>query len=75
MATIMAVPTTTHSSPHAGEILRELYLAPMHVMVIAVAKALDVTRGPASGIVNGHVRITADMAIRLTAALETEAQL
>jgi addiction module HigA family antidote len=37
--------------------------------------AMDVTPKHVSGIVNGHVRITADMAIRLAAALETEAQL
>jgi addiction module HigA family antidote len=73
-ATINAAPMM-HSPPHPGEILRELYLAPMHVTVIAAAKALGVTSKHGSGIVNGHVRITADMAIRLAAALDTEAQL
>ena len=71
--TIKAAPMM-HSPPHPGEILRELYLKPMRVTVIEAAKALGVTAKHVSGIVNGHVRITADMAIRLAAALATEAQ-
>jgi len=71
--TIKAAPMM-HSPPHPGEILRELYLKPMRVTVIEAAKALGVTAKHVSGIVNGHVRITADMAIRLAAALDTDAQ-
>src|SRR5579859_522475 len=71
--TIKAAPMM-HSPPHPGEILRDLYLAPMRVTIVQAAKALGVTSKHVSGIVNGHVRITADMAIRLAAALGTDAQ-
>ena len=71
--TIKAAPMM-HSPPHPGAILRELYLSPMRVTVIETAKALGVTSKHGSGIVNGHVRITADMAIRLAAALGSDAQ-
>jgi antitoxin HigA-1 len=50
------------------------YLKPMRVTIIEAAKALGVTSKHVSGIVNGHVRVTADMAIRLAAALGTDAQ-
>jgi addiction module HigA family antidote len=71
--TIKAAPMM-HRPPHPGQILRELYLVPMRVTIIEAAKALGVTSKHVSGIVNGHVRITADMAIRLAAALDTDAQ-
>ena len=71
--TIKAAPMM-HNPPHPGEILRELYLKPMRVTGLEAAKALGVTSKHGSGIVNGHVRITADMAIRLAAALGSDAQ-
>jgi addiction module HigA family antidote len=71
--TIKAAPMM-HSPPHPGIILRELYLTPMRVTVIEAANALGVTSKHVSGILNGHARITADMAIRLAAALGTDAQ-
>jgi addiction module HigA family antidote len=64
-----------HSPAHPGSILRELYLKPLRITLAEAADALGVTPKHISGIVNGHARITADMAIRLAAALDTEAQL
>jgi addiction module HigA family antidote len=75
MTTTIKAALMMHNPPHPGEILRKLYLVPTRVTVIEAAKALGVTSKHVSGIVNGHVRITADMAIRLAAALDTEAQL
>jgi antitoxin HigA-1 len=57
-----------------GEILSELYLAPHDITVAAFAEACGVTRKHMSGIVNGHVGITAEMAARIAAALGTTAQ-
>ena len=74
MTTIIKAKPMMHSPPHPGEILRELYLLPMRVTVVEAAKALGVTSKHVLAIVNGHVRITADMAIRLAAALGTDAQ-
>jgi addiction module HigA family antidote len=57
-----------------GEILGELYLAPHEISIAAFAEACGVTRKHMSGIVNGHVAITAEMAERIAAALGTTAQ-
>ena len=57
-----------------GEILAELYLAPHEISIAKFAEACGVTRKHMSGIVNGHVGITAEMATRIAAALGTSAQ-
>ena len=57
-----------------GEILAELYLRPHEISIAAFAEACGVTRKHMSGIVNGHVAITAEMAARIAAALGTTAQ-
>jgi antitoxin HigA-1 len=57
-----------------GEILVELYLAPHEISIAAFAEACGVTRKHMSGIVHGHVGITAEMAARIAAALGTTAQ-
>jgi len=46
--TINAVPMM-HSPPHPGEILRELYLAPMRVTIVEAAKTLGVSSKHVSG--------------------------
>lgn len=61
-----------HNPAHPGEILRDLYLAPMGVSVSEAAKALGVSRKHLSEIINGHVAIKPDMAARLAVALGTE---
>jgi antitoxin HigA-1 len=57
-----------------GEILAELYLAPHDISIAAFAEACGVSRKHMSGIVNGHVAITAEMAARIAAAVGTSAQ-
>lgn len=57
--------------PHPGEILKD-YLD--GVSITLAADALGVTRASLSRILNGHVGVTADMAIRLSAALDTSAE-
>jgi addiction module HigA family antidote len=57
-----------------GEILAELYLAPHEISIAAFAEACGVSRKHMSGIVNGRVAITAEMAARIAAALGTTAQ-
>ena len=66
---------TMHNPAHPGEILRELYLAPLGTTITAAADALGVTRKHVSEIVNGHAPVSADMAVRLAAALGTEPEL
>jgi addiction module HigA family antidote len=57
-----------------GEILVDLYLEPHEISIAAFAVACGVTRKHMSGIVHGHVGITAEMAARIAAALGTTAQ-
>ena len=64
-----------HNPAHPGEILRDLYLVPLGVSITAAADALGVTRKHVSEIVNGRAPVSADMAVRLAAALNTEPEL
>ncbi|WP_333668823.1 HigA family addiction module antitoxin [Acinetobacter guillouiae] len=57
-----------YNAPHPGELLKE-YLD--EISVTDAAKALGTTRANLSRILNGHTGISADMAIRLSIALET----
>ncbi len=57
-----------HNPPHPGEVLKE-YLGEMEIA--DAAKRLRVTRTTLSRIVNGRAGISAEMSIRLSAALGT----
>ncbi|MEO6024710.1 MAG: HigA family addiction module antitoxin [Burkholderiales bacterium] len=59
--------------PHPGEVLRE-YL-PENMSVTDAAERLGVTRQAFSAVLNGRAAISADMALRLAAALGTSAEL
>jgi addiction module HigA family antidote len=58
--------------PHPGEVLRE-YLG--KVSVTDAAKHLGITRASLSRILNGSVGISAEMALRLSEALDTSPEL
>ena len=58
--------------PHPGKILRE-YLG--EVTVTDAARHLGITRAALSRILNGSAGISADMALRLSEALGTSAEL
>jgi addiction module HigA family antidote len=64
-----------HHPAHPGAILSELYLKPLGVSVTQAAEALGVSRKHISAIVNARAPVTPDMAVRLAAAFETEAEL
>ncbi len=72
MATITDAPRSMHDPAHPGEILRELYLAPLGIAITEAAEALGVTRKHLSSIVNGHAPVSAEMAVRLAVAFRTE---
>lgn len=55
--------------PHPGEIIRDLYLTPLHLTVTQAAEGLGVTRKTLSLLLNGHAGISPEMAIRLSKAL------
>ena len=64
---------TMHDPAHPGEVLRE-YL-PEEMSVKEAAARLGVTRQALSAILNGRAGISADMALRLSEALGTSAEM
>ena len=60
---------------HPGEILKEMYIEPLGLTITDTAKALGVARKNLSAIVNGRMGISADMAVRLSEAFNTSAEL
>jgi addiction module HigA family antidote len=62
-----------HNPPHPGEVLRGLYMKPLGLKVTELARALGVSRKAVSQLVNGHTRITPNLAIRLARAFSNTA--
>lgn len=62
-----------HSPAHPGEVLRE-YL-PDEISVTEAAERLGVTRQALSALLNGRSGVSADMALRLSQALGTSAEM
>lgn len=63
-----------HNPPHPGEIIKELCLEPLGITVTEAAKALGVSRKAFSELVNGHARVSPEMAVRLSIAFGTSAE-
>lgn len=63
---------TMHNPPHPGEVLRE-YL-PVEMSVTEVAMRIGVSRQAFSKLLNGKAGVSAEMACRLAAALQTSAE-
>ena len=62
-----------HNPAHPGEVLRE-YL-PEVVGVTEAARRLGITRQALSAVLNGRAGVSAEMALRLEAALGTSAEM
>ena len=60
---------------HPGGILRRLYLEPLNLSVVELARALKVSRKTVSKLINQRGAITPEMALRLSIAFETTPQL
>ncbi len=58
-----------YNPPHPGEIIKGLWLEPMDVSISDAADAMGVSRKTLSKIVNGHGRVTPEIALRLSIAL------
>lgn len=63
-----------HNPPHPGEILRELCLDPLELTVTDAAAGLGVSRKQLSAVLNGRAGISPEMAIRLSMAFGTSAE-
>jgi addiction module HigA family antidote len=61
-----------HNPPHPGEVLRDTVLAEMSVTEFA--RRLEVSRVALSRVINGRAAVSAEMAIRLAAALGGSAE-
>jgi addiction module HigA family antidote len=62
-----------HKPAHPGEVLREFL--PEDMGVVEAARRLGVTRQALSGLLNGRAGVSAQMALRLEAALGTSAEM
>lgn len=60
---------------HPGEILKGLYLEPLEITITAAASQLGITRKTLSQLINGHAGVSAEMALRLSKALNTTPEL
>jgi addiction module HigA family antidote len=67
--------TRMHNPPHPGEVLQDTVLrADGGLTVTAFAKRLGVSRVALSRVVHSHAAVSAELAIRLAAALSTSAE-
>ncbi len=57
--------------PHPGEVLKELYIAPLDVTITEFAFKIGVRRATASDLINGKSALTPKMAIKLAKAFYT----
>ncbi len=60
---------------HPGEIVREVCIVASGLTVTQAAKKLDIDRTTLSRLINGHMGISAEMAVRLSLALNSPATL
>ena len=58
--------TLMHNPSHPGEVLAELYLEPLGMSAIDLARRLHVPRTRVERLVRGEIALTVDTAIRLS---------
>jgi len=66
--------TRMHNPPHPGEILQDTVLAEGRITISEFARKLGVSRVALSRVVNGRAAVSADMALRLAAAVGGSAE-
>ncbi|MFO1363166.1 MAG: HigA family addiction module antitoxin [Burkholderiales bacterium] len=66
--------TRMHNPPHPGEVLQDTVLGGDGISVTEFAKRLGVSRVALSRVVNGRAAVSAELAIRLAAALGGSAE-
>jgi addiction module HigA family antidote len=60
-----------HNPPHPGEVIKKLCIEPLGLSITETAEALGVSRKTLSELINGHIGISPEMAIRLSIAFNT----
>ena len=66
--------TRMHNPPHPGEVLRDGVFTGTGITVTDFARRIGVTRVTLSNVLNGKNGVSADMAVRLAAALGGSAE-
>mgnify|MGYP001576799958 CR=1 FL=1 len=66
--------TRMHNPAHPGEVLQDTVLGAGGLTVTEFAKRLGVSRVALSRVINGRAAVSADMALRLAAALGGSAE-
>lgn len=64
-----------HNPKHPGLLVKSLCLEPLNLSVTDAAKALKVSRPTLSKLLNGHIGISPEMAIRLAIVFNTSDEL
>ena len=63
-----------HNPKHPGLMVKSMCLQPLELSVTDAAKALKVARPTLSKLLNGHMSISPDMAVRLSIVFQTSAE-
>ena len=66
--------TRMHNPPHPGDVLQDTVVSAGGISVTEFAKQLGVSRVALSRVINGRAAVSADMALRLAAALGGSAE-
>ena len=66
--------TRMHNPPHPGEVLQDTVLAEGRILVTEFARNLGVSTVALARVANGRAAVSADMALRLAAALGGSAE-
>jgi len=66
---------TKRRPTYPGTILKEMYLKPRKISLRALSEATGISRKHLSRIVNGHVGISPQVAVKLATALDTTPEL
>ena len=64
-----------HNPKHPGKMVKGLCLDPLALTVTEAAQALKVARPTLSKLINGHINISPEMAVRLSIVFDTSAEL
>ena len=63
-----------HNPKHPGLMVKNLCLEPLNLSVTDAAQALDIARPTLSKLINGHINISPEMAVRLSIVFNTSAR-
>ena len=59
---------------HPGEILREMFIKERNLTITEVARGLNVARANLSAVINGHLGVSPELAVKLSEAFGNTAQ-